>query len=164
MSLTSWNGTCYPLVHSSGSSRRWPCEDAREAALLADLGPLLRMKQVRVLPGEAAVVGLLGIILIYNDNIYIYMTVYTYMYRYRYMYININIYIYIRTTYMIKNWLVNLLYGSLESLFNLKLWGISMKVQGLLLDCLPFSCSLQEKAVQEAVEKRSVRHLTATPH
>ena len=42
-----------------------------EAALLADLGPLLRMKQVRVLPGEAAVVGLLGIILIYNDNIYI---------------------------------------------------------------------------------------------
>ena len=74
------------------------------------------------------------------------------------------IYIYIRTTYMIKNWLVNLLYGSLESLFNLKIWGISMKVQGLLLDCLPFSCSLQEKAVQEAVEKRSVRHLTATPH
>ena len=44
-----------------------------EAALLADLGPLLRMKQVRVLPGEAAVVGLLGIILIYNDNIYIYI-------------------------------------------------------------------------------------------
>ena len=69
-----------------------------EAALLADLGPLLRMKQVRVLPGEAAVVGLLGIILIYNDNIY--MTVYTYMYRYRYMYININIYIYIYTHYV----------------------------------------------------------------
>ena len=38
---------------------------------------------------------------------------------------------------MIKNSLVNLLYGSLESLFNLELWGISMKVQGLLLDCLP---------------------------
>ena len=50
-----------------------------EAALLADLGPLLRMKQVRVLPGEAAVVGLLGIILIYNDNIYIYDSIYIYV-------------------------------------------------------------------------------------
>ena len=49
-----------------------------EAALLADLGPLLRMKQVRVLPGEAAVVGLLGIILIYND-IYIYDSIYIYV-------------------------------------------------------------------------------------
>ena len=35
---------------------------------------------------------------------------------------------------------------------------------GMLLEGLPFSCSLQEKAVQEAVEKRSVRLLTATSH
>ena len=82
--VTSWNGTNYPLVQVQAGADL--AKMLGESALLADLGPLLRMKQVGVL---TKVLGLLRIILTYKDDMMVHR-IYVYLY---YVYIYVYIYI-----------------------------------------------------------------------